>query len=150
MTRLKNGILIFLGLFLVSCQTGARREQPPEIRLGTDPCDECHMIINEARYAAAYVTAKGTTRRFDDIGCLLIYHNRQSETVETFWFRDYQNGNWMKTDNAWFVYGEDLATPMGYGIVAASDKQRAEQLAVQNNAQIFTFKKLKKVVSLRK
>jgi copper chaperone NosL len=142
--------MLLLILATWGCQEASRQDQPPEIRFGADPCDECHMIINEARYAAAHVTKTGTIRRFDDIGCLIIYQDNHPETVTVNWFKDYNSGHWIRPENARFVIGENLVTPMGYGIVALEDKGQAERLAEKKIAQLYTFKSLKEVVNLKK
>ena len=54
-----------------------------EIIYGQDPCDQCSMIINEPRFATAYVTKSGDVRRFDDLGGMLVYdHQNQEYLVE--------------------------------------------------------------------
>lgn len=117
----------FFFLF-IGCKSGAKLDQPPEMHYGKDPCDECGMIINEARFAAAYVTPDGVARRFDDIGCLLRHHQKQPENVANFWVNDYDAGEWLNADNAYFVESDSILTPMGYGIIAVGIQSRAEEL----------------------
>jgi copper chaperone NosL len=49
-------------IFLAACNSGPELDEPPEIRYGEDTCSRCLMIINEARYAASYVTGTGEVR----------------------------------------------------------------------------------------
>jgi copper chaperone NosL len=83
------------------------------------------MIINEARYAAAYVTADDQARRFDDIGGMLAYNQEMSEEVAVFWVHDFDTEAWLKAEEAYFVKSKQI-TPMGFGIVAF-DGQDVEQ-----------------------
>ena len=117
-----------LGL-LSACGSGPDLDEPPDIRYGEDICERCAMIINEARFAAAYVTPDGTARRFDDIGGMVAYIDELPEEVAVFWVHDFDTEEWLKAENAHYVESEELITPMGFGIVAFSDKVRAEQWA---------------------
>ena len=66
-------LCLLLLLALAACGGGADTTQPPEILYGQDVCDECDMIISEEKYAAAYWTAEGEARRFDDVGEMLVF-----------------------------------------------------------------------------
>ena len=55
-------LALLVGLFLAACGSGTDLEEPPDIRYGEDVCQRCAMIINEARYAATYVTPDGQTK----------------------------------------------------------------------------------------
>lgn len=122
-------IVVFAG-----CKSGGNLDQPPTIRCGEDPCDECFMLINEARYAAAYVVKSGEARRFDDIGCLLIYHKKHQENVAYFWVNDFNSQKWLNARNAFFVKSDSIQTPMGFGIIAfASEKTANDVLPPQNH-----------------
>jgi copper chaperone NosL len=100
------------------------------------------MIISEARFAAAYVTQEGETRRFDDVGDMLLFHQEHQEEVAVFWVHDYETEEWVRADQAFFVMSEELITPMGYGIVAFADRERAEALAAETQGMVMTFEEL--------
>ena len=53
------------------------------------------MIINEARFAASYVTVAGEVRRFDDIGNMLLYDYKHQEEVHVYWVHDFNTEEWM-------------------------------------------------------
>ncbi len=134
--------LILVGVFTLGCQSGVQLDKPPDMRYGVDVCDQCRMIISEARFAAAYVTREGETRRFDDVGGMLLFHNERQEEVAVFWVHDYETEEWLKADQAFFVMSDALTTPMGFGIVAFADKARAEELAAQTQGMVMTFEEL--------
>jgi copper chaperone NosL len=141
MTGKRAGIIaLFLAALLVaSCGSEPDFDQPPEIRYGEDTCERCLMIINEARYAAAYVTVGGEARRFDDIGGMVDYHKETAEDVAVFWVHDYDTEEWLKADSAHFVISDGQYTPMGYGIVAFSDGDRAEAWAAEQGGMTMSF-----------
>lgn len=121
---------------MAGCQSS--QEQRPPIRFGRDVCAQCGMIISEARFAAAYITKHGQWRFFDDIGDMLEFYKTHKEDVAVFWVHDYETGDWLKLDSAFFVKSPALHTPMGHGIVAVGSRERAEQLAQRVQGTIFT------------
>ena len=138
-------LLALLGALALATATacgGATADRPPEVALGQDLCDRCNMIISEARFASAYVTADGAVRRFDDIGDMLLYHADQGEEVASFWVHDYRTGEWMRAESAYYVMSEDIQTPMGHGIVALSTREEAEALAGDAGGMVMTWEEL--------
>lgn len=123
-------VMLLLAGLLAGCSSGVAVDTPPEIRYGEESCDQCRMIINEARFAAAYVTRSGTVRRFDDIGNMLLFDAARGEEVVVFWVHDYDTAAWLKAPQAFFVVKSGILTPMGHGIVAVKDHARARELAV--------------------
>jgi copper chaperone NosL len=139
----KPGFYLFLILLAgliagVSCSSGPDFDEPPDIRYGEDSCERCLMIINEARFAAAYVTDAGETRRFDDIGGMVAYIEEISEDVAVFWVHDFDTEEWLKAEEAFYVESQQQ-TPMGFGIIAFADQQRATQWASENDGLLLSF-----------
>jgi copper chaperone NosL len=133
-------IMLAVMLILVTaCQTTPDFERPPEIRYGEDICERCGMIISEPRFAAAYVTRQGTGKIFDDIGDLLIHSDESGDDVAVYWVHDFENERWVKATEAYFVASQDLTTPMGHGIVAFSDFERASAWAAKNSTRTLRF-----------
>jgi copper chaperone NosL len=136
--------LLCVGGVLIGCRGNTDVDTPPDIRYGEDVCDQCRMIISERRFAAAYVTRQGETRRFDDIGDLVRYHRHHAEDVAVFWVHDYDSRVWLKAEQAYFVLSPTIHTPMGHGIVALGDKQRAAAMAAANQGEVLTFAELRR------
>ncbi len=131
----------FLVLALATTVTGCQSvsEGPPEIRYGRDTCDQCGMVISEARFAVAYGTRRGDIRRFDEIGDMLAFYSVHREDVAIFWVHDYDTGEWLETDRAFFVFSRALQTPMGHGIVAVASREQADRLVGQTAGELLTF-----------
>jgi copper chaperone NosL len=126
---------------LVACGSDIDFDQPPDIVYGEDVCERCSMIINEARYAAAYVTEDGEAHRFDDIGGMLARTEEASADVVVFWVHDFDSEEWLKAEEAHYVQGDHI-TPMGFGIIAFAEYDRAEAWAAEEGGMIMTFAEL--------
>ncbi len=125
--------------FLTACGGGTNLEEPPEIRYGEDICQQCGMIINEARYAASYVTTNGVVRLFDDVGGMLIHDVKNQEDVHIYWAHDFSTEEWIRADEAAYVLNDDLATPMGWGLAAFANSADAEQFMAENGGALTTW-----------
>lgn len=133
-------LCLLLLLALAACGGGADTTQPPEILYGQDVCDECDMIISEEKYAAAYWTAEGEPRRFDDVGEMLVFMADNREPTASIWVHDINSAAWLTAEEAWFVMNSGLRTPMGTGIAVTADEQAARALAFdQPEAVVMTF-----------
>jgi copper chaperone NosL len=141
--RLIGSLLLFcfVAVLLVACGSEVDFDDPPEIVYGEDVCERCSMIINEARYAAAYMTEDGEAHRFDDIGGMLARNEEVAEDVVVFWVHDFDSEEWLKADQAHYVKGDHI-TPMGFGIIAFADHERAEAWAAEEGGMVMTFDQL--------
>jgi len=127
-------------LALAACGGDADTSAPPEILYGQDVCDMCNMIISEEKYAAAYWTADGVARRFDDVGEMLVYMADNPEPTASIWVHDLTSAAWVDAGEAWFVMNSGLKTPMGTGIAAFANEEEARALAFdQEMAQVLTL-----------
>ena len=114
-----------LALFLLLSLTAgcsAKADGPPAIQVDRTACAHCTMLVSDERFAAAYETAGGEPRVFDDIGCLLdAVRKEASADALRFWFHDALTGEWIRGDEAVFVRSDRVKTPMGGGILAYRD-----------------------------
>lgn len=131
--------LLILLLIAAGCQKEVNLEEPPEIIYGQDVCVECNMIINEARFAASYVTTAGDVRLFDDIGDMLAHDAKMSEAVHIFWVHDYETEEWLNAKKATFVLDRGVSSPMGWGVVAFAEEAAAEAHVAEYAGVITTF-----------
>jgi copper chaperone NosL len=121
--------LVALSFFaLIGCGQDSDTQKPPDIVYGQDVCDRCNMIINEEKFAAAYWTEDGEARRFDDIGGMLAYTSEKNDVVASYWVHDFDTGEWVRAEGAYYVLDSNLMTPMGFGIAAFAEKDQAEAM----------------------
>jgi copper chaperone NosL len=134
MTRLLQEIrvLAVVTLFVlvgVACNP-ATVAGPPEINYGRDICIQCGMIIDDPRFAAGYRIDDGTEKAFDDLGGLIIHGRATGELADAVvWVSDFEHEVLIEADGAFYVPTAGVNSPMGHGILAFSEKSRADQVA---------------------
>jgi copper chaperone NosL len=93
------------------------------------------MLVSDLAYAAAFRTAEGEERIFDDIGCMLRELPASGPRV---WVHDFDTSSWIDGEKAFFLRSGSLETPMGGGIVAFSSREAAEKY----DGEILTLSRL--------
>jgi nitrous oxide reductase accessory protein NosL len=139
-------LLVYVSLLLVLVTACARQiadePTPPVIHYGEDVCELCGMIVSEAAYAAAYVTADGHAHVFDDIGDMIRSHLKMNEAVTAFFVHDYNDERWIRAETAYFILSDPASTPMGSGLAACEQQDQAEALASRLDGQFMTFEEV--------
>jgi hypothetical protein len=92
-----------------------------DIRPGTYQCSECNMDIKDMNYAVQIVTKDGKTYFFDDIGCAVLWLEKDASQVARIFTRTLDTHRWIDAKKAW--YSRVDATPMGYGFGAYERKK---------------------------
>ena len=121
------GILV---LFILINSCGDTSEEgPSRIYFGEDICERCKMIISEKEFAAQYQLSTGKTVKFDDIGCMFHYLDvEKPEHVKSIYVTDYDSGEWINAENGYFIWTENIRTPMGYGILSVKNINKAKEI----------------------
>lgn len=138
MTRLVIPV-VAIALVAAACAS-SEATGPPEINYGRDICIECGMVIEEARFAAAYRLDDGTEKTFDDLGGLIIHGRKANELDGTaVWVHDFETEEWVEATVAFFVPTSAITSPMGYGILAFADGARAVRFADDLGGEVLTW-----------
>lgn len=142
---MRQTLLVIVVLLLAGltggCGDSAEANGPPEISYGRDICIECNMIISEPRFAASYRLDDGETKSFDGIGELVKHAQRLSEfeRIAFAWVHDYNTEDWLLADEAFFVAGHEIVTPMGHGIVAFTSEPAADRFAADVGGEVMRW-----------
>ncbi len=74
---------------------------------------------------------------------MLAAYQEAPEPVAAFWVHDYLSGESLRAEEATYVLGVGLMTPMGFGIAACATPEQAHGLAYgQEQAQVLDFPSL--------
>lgn len=130
---------VLAALFVVACSE-ADSSAPPDVNYGRDICAACGMIVTEPRFTTAYRPAEGTEKVFDDLGDMIIYGREHGE-LETaaVWVHDFETEAWIEATDAFYVATASTGTPMGHGILAFSDSERAQRAAIDLDGEVITW-----------
>jgi copper chaperone NosL len=124
----KLAFLIILVL-AISCSDNPE-SGPVEIYYGEDICESCKMIISEKDFAAQYKLSTGKTVKFDDLGCMFHYMKGEDKAqISAVYVMDYDSKQWVDGESAYYVWTDNISTPMGHGVVALRGSQEAKELA---------------------
>jgi copper chaperone NosL len=101
-------------LALGACTESA--DAPNDPVWGKEACSHCTMLVSSRRYAAQIVTADGSRRFFDDIGCMVSYVAERGAPKHA-WVRDADGDGWLDARAA--TYRAGAASPMDFGFEAS-------------------------------
>ena len=102
----------------------------PTIQYGAEACVRCRMVIDDARFAAAWIEVDGSEVHFDDIGCAALAASERGLALDARIFvHDLSSEVWLDGRSARYVNSATLRTPMAYGVVALVDQAAANSLA---------------------
>lgn len=125
-------------LFIVS-GCGKKEIEPRAIDEKNDKCIQCNMAVANDQFATQLVTEKGKVFTFDDIGCMFEWKKQnQNEKVAAEFVRDYETLEWIKLDEAVYVYHKDIYTPMAYNVVSFATEEKAKKFAAEYGAEIMS------------
>jgi copper chaperone NosL len=94
------------------------------------------MAISQKQFAAQLFDAEDNLYKFDDVACMARFLNQGRAKPAAVFVADYETREWMKESSAWFVRTDEVPTPMGGGLLAFSDRARAEAAARKFGARV--------------
>ncbi len=123
--------LAFLIVLVLAISCSDKPESGPvKIYYGEDICESCKMIISEKDFAAQYKLSTGKTVKFDDLGCMFHYMKGEDKAqISAVYVMDYDSKQWIDGESAYYVWTDNISTPMGHGVVALRGSQEAKELA---------------------
>lgn len=120
-----------VSLLVCAVAAGACRRGPRALRTGIDSCAQCRMTIDDARFGALALTARGKILTFDSIECLAAYVAALplSEQLRGTWVADFeQPATWVEAVDARYLVGSTLRSPMGRDLTAFASGSDATDL----------------------
>jgi len=126
---------------LLGCQGG--RPGPVEIPLNEESCSHCRMAVSEREFAAEAVAPDGRVDYFDDIGCLAAWVRERRPSPEVaLYVVDFETGEWLAAESAYYVKSDQIPTPMSFGLVAFGDAERADRASEKFEGRRLTWQQV--------
>jgi hypothetical protein len=108
----------FLFLLIIACKGGNEEQLPVDFVWDREACEECKMALSDPHYSAQVIDPNGKPYYFDDIGCAILWLQRQPwKDKSRSWVNDVKTTEWIEAQKANWISG-DSQTPMGYGFAA--------------------------------
>lgn len=136
---LPTAVALGCSLFLIAnCQ---KQSIAPVAVAPEDMCSYCKMAISEKQYAAELIDTDGQPFKFDDIGCManFIRTKKNTEKSVAYFVMDFNERQWIKAEEAYYVRSSELHTPMSGGIIALKDQSRAKEAAEKYHGTLLRF-----------
>lgn len=126
---------------LANCQ---KQAVAPVAIAPEDMCAYCRMAISEKRFAAEVIDTESQAFKFDDIGCManFIKNKKNAAKPLAYFVTDFDNREWVKAENAFYVQSNELQTPMNGGMIAFKDQSRAQGAADKYHGTLLRFDKV--------
>lgn len=133
--------IVIAGMFLASCQ---KSMIGPVAIAPEDMCAYCKMAISEKRYAAELIDSEGQAFKFDDIGCManFIKAKKNATKIVAYFVMDFDERQWTKADDAYYVHSSELTTPMNGGIIAFKTQSKAREAGDRYHGKLIRFEDL--------
>lgn len=135
-------LLYLAGLvWLSSCSAG-----PEPFAFGKDLCHTCKMGIIDPKFGAELITKKGKIYKFDDVSCL--NHYLKSNATETSDIRQLlvinfeKENDFLPIDQAVFVLGPAVKSPMGSHAAAFASRDKAEKMNATLQGELLSWKEV--------
>jgi len=134
--------LLFLLLLLSSQVYGVTPPVEIDTGISADECGLCGMPIRDLRFSALVVYPTGEVLKVDDLGEVFDRSGEALRSGAEIMVVDYYTREWLKAEDALFVKGGNILTPMGYNIVAFCCDENARRFLEERGGVLFTFTEL--------
>jgi len=117
---------------------------PKSIKVNEDVCAACKMSIVDLKFATQLVTSKGKYYVFDDISCMLHFiNNNKNLNISKMYVPNYlDETKFLEAQNAFYIEGGEVNSPMNGNIAAFETAPEAEQYAESLNASLVSWEDL--------
>lgn len=145
--RLLRSLLLLTSLALAAC--GPRG--PAAIELGQESCGYCRMVVDDARFAAQLISARGKTHVFDSIECMASYdvaNEKSGNAPRGRWVSDFRApGSWLRAEDALYMQGIRSRSPMGYSLAAFAPASDTAALARELGGRVMRWNEVRALVA---
>ena len=142
-TRYWKTALVGIGAVILMAACSNDTAEPVEIDPETDTCANCNMSVEDNQHATEIILTNGKALIFDDIGCMYKWTDENAaKEIDQSFVRDYHSDEWINVEDSYFVYGEDIKTPMSFNVISFKDQSSAEEFALDSGGELLTYEDL--------
>ena len=135
--------LLSIGAVLLLSACSNDSVEPVEIDPETDTCANCNMSVADNQHATEIILTNGKTMIFDDIGCMFNWSaENEDKEIDISFVRDYHSAEWIDVEDSYFVYGDDIKTPMSFNVISFEDQSSAEEFSLDSGGEFLTHEDL--------
>jgi copper chaperone NosL len=137
-------LIASLPLLLTLAACGGDKEvslDPPDVKYNED-ISEMGMFVVDPRFTVAWLPDEGEDWiLFDDIGEMFKYRVVRFPDAEArvIWVNDYNDRQWLKAEDAWYVQTIEINSPMGWGVAAFRDEAAARQFQAEHGGEVMAW-----------
>jgi hypothetical protein len=114
---------------------------------GTDTCAQCGSTLQDPSFAAAYESAAGVRKLFDDPGCLFLSLRAATSRPSNVVFHEHAGTRWLGSDAVSFAKTPATKSPQGYGWAAYGSFGDAQTAVTSAGAgEILSFAQAKETI----
>ncbi|WP_416826603.1 nitrous oxide reductase accessory protein NosL [Ectobacillus polymachus] len=136
-------VVLLLVILTITTACGKQEVKPTAVDEKNDKCANCNMAVMNDQFATEVILENGKTMKFDDIGCMYKWLNKNNgEKIQAKFVRDYNSKEWVSSDKATYVYDASIKTPMAYNVISFQNKNDAESYLKTNKGQLLTYQDL--------
>ncbi len=142
--------LTSLAALLLALSASACGSGPRPLVAGEDSCRYCRMTIDDPRFGAMVMTARGRLETFDSIECLAGYVSSLPATSapRAIWVADVENpSRWLDVTHARFLYGGALHSPMGRRLAALDSAADVDAVRQRLGGELLSWSQVLQLVA---
>jgi|GEM_PF-69617 len=146
MTRTQSALV---GLLLAVGASGCGSEVRALVA-GEDSCHFCRMTIDDVRFGAMLISAKGRIDTFDSIECLasFVASLPDSTPPRGIFVADYEHPtHWLAVAQARFLHRSSLRSPMGRELAAINSTAPADSVQHRFGGRVISWNEVRAVVA---
>jgi copper chaperone NosL len=115
--------------------------EPRPILYGAEACEQCRMTVSEPGFAARALLETGRAHAFDSVECLAAWVSAGAPArLHSLWVQDFGDAErWLRAEDAAFVRGGEVRSPMGGAITAYASAEAAREHAAAFGGEVLAW-----------
>lgn len=133
-SQIRTSAVALFCLTLAACNVA-----PEPLQFGKDGCHHCKMTLMDNKFGAEILTSKGKVYKFDDVNCMLNFHNSgkvaADEIAEVLVIDFSSPGKLINAQKAFYIKSPEIRSPMGSEVAAFETNAELEKINAAWNGE---------------